>query len=266
MFRHQILIKTLITSKIRVKLLLKFFLNPQNSGYLRGLSEELEETTNAVRLELNRLESANMLHSSKDGKKMFMVNKLHPLFKDVNQTVRKHVGIDLIIENILKGLREPTKIYLTGDLAEGRNSDLADIVIVGKVNKNSLTNVIEKTEKIIERKIRYIYYTEKEFSKRSQNKNQLLIWSKDKMKETLQSSQWHVLYTKLRHEVKALERLTQNGFEVYCPMKTTLKQWSDRKKSIRTFIAFLPIYKNNRKQTRHSLSRLFGIKLYILAW
>ena len=174
------MIKTLITSKIRVKLLLKFFLNPQNSAYLRGLSEELEESTNSVRLELNRLEEANMLHSSKvENKKMFTVNKLHPLFKDVNQIVRKYLGIDIIIDNIIKGLGEPTKIFLTGDLAEGRNSDLVDIILVGKINKNYLTDVIEKTEKIIERKIRYIAYTEEEFSKRSQNENQLLIWAKD---------------------------------------------------------------------------------------
>ena len=180
MFKHQILIKTLITSKTRVKLLLKFFLNPQNSAYLRGLSEELEESTNAVRLELNRLESASMLNSIRVGnKKIFTVNKSHPLFKDVNQIVRKYLGIDIIIDNILKGLGEPTKIYLTGDLAEGINSDLVDIILVGKINKNYLNEVIEKTEKLIERKIRYISYSEKEFSKRSQKKNQLLIWSKD---------------------------------------------------------------------------------------
>ena len=47
-----------------------------------------------------------------------------------------------------------------------------------------------------------------------------------------QNSKWHVLYTKPRHEIKALERLAQNGFEVYCTMKTTLKQWSDRKKKV----------------------------------
>ena len=52
------------------------------------------------------------------------------------------------------------------------------------------------------------------------------------MKETIQKSKWYVLYTKPRHEIKALERLAQNGFEVYCPMKTTLKQWSDRKKKV----------------------------------
>ena len=52
------------------------------------------------------------------------------------------------------------------------------------------------------------------------------------MKETTPKSKWYVLYTKPRHEIKALERLAQNGFEVYCPMKTTLKQWSDRKKKV----------------------------------
>ena len=52
------------------------------------------------------------------------------------------------------------------------------------------------------------------------------------MKEPIQNRKWHVLYTKPRHEIKALERLTQKGFEVYCPMKTTLKQWSDRKKKV----------------------------------
>jgi len=109
---------------------------------------------------------------------MFTVNKSHPLFKDVNQIVRKYLGIDVIIDNILKGLGEPTKIFLTGDLAEGRNSDLVDIILVGIINKNYLNEVIEKTEKLIERKIRYITYTEKEFSERSQNKNQLLIWSR----------------------------------------------------------------------------------------
>ena len=52
------------------------------------------------------------------------------------------------------------------------------------------------------------------------------------MEDNHQNSNWHVLYTKPRHEIKALERLTQNGFEVYCPLKTTLKQWSDRKKKV----------------------------------
>lgn len=65
------MIETLISSKTRVKLLLKFFLNSKATAYLRSLEEEFGESTNAIRLELNRFEDAKMLTSEPDGKKKF---------------------------------------------------------------------------------------------------------------------------------------------------------------------------------------------------
>ena len=173
------MINTLITSKTRVKLLLKFFLNPNNSAYLRGLSEEFGESTNAVRLELNRLEDAKMLNAKVQGnKKIFSVNKLHPFYKDVHQIVRKHLGIDVIVENIIKGLGQPKFMYLTGDLAKGTDSNLIDIILVGDINQTYLIDIVSKTEKLISRKIRYIIYTEEEFINEKVNKeNVLLIWA-----------------------------------------------------------------------------------------
>ena len=50
------MIETLISSKTRVKLLLKFFLNSRNTAYLRNLEEEFEESTNGIRVELNKFE------------------------------------------------------------------------------------------------------------------------------------------------------------------------------------------------------------------
>jgi transcriptional antiterminator RfaH len=43
---------------------------------------------------------------------------------------------------------------------------------------------------------------------------------------------WLVLYTKPKNEVKVAERLAAAGINVYCPMVTTVKQWSDRKKKV----------------------------------
>ena len=173
------MIDTLITSKTRVKLLLKFFLNPKNSAYLRGLSEEFGESTNAVRLELNRLEDAKMLNAKIQGnKKIFSVNKFHPLYRDVHQIVRKHLGIDVIINNIIKGLGQPKFMYLTGDLAKGKDCSIVDIILVGDINQTYLIDVLSKTEKLISRKIRYIIYTEEEFNNEKVNKeNVLLIWA-----------------------------------------------------------------------------------------
>ena len=46
------MIESLITSQTRIKLLLKFFINANNSSYLRGLEKEFEEGSNAIRLEV----------------------------------------------------------------------------------------------------------------------------------------------------------------------------------------------------------------------
>lgn len=175
------MIGALITSKTRIKLLLKFFLNPENSAYLRGLSDEFGESTNSIRLELNRLESANLINSKFEGnKKVFKVNKLHPFYSDVNQIVRKYLGIDVIVSNILKGLGTPQFLYLSGDLARGKESDLIDLVFVGDINQTYLIGVIEKTEKIISKKIRYLIYSEEEFKNNEIEKNNLLlIWSRE---------------------------------------------------------------------------------------
>ena len=43
---------------------------------------------------------------------------------------------------------------------------------------------------------------------------------------------WYVLYTKPRNEKKATDRLTQAGYEMYCPLIKTVRQWSDRKKKV----------------------------------
>ena len=78
------MIDSLITNKTRIKLLLRFFLNTGSRSYLRGLESEFGESTNAIRLELNRFEEAGLLVSSMDkNKKMFQANRHHPLFDDI---------------------------------------------------------------------------------------------------------------------------------------------------------------------------------------
>ena len=48
-----------------------------------------------------------------------------------------------------------------------------------------------------------------------------------------QNQYWTAFYTKPRSEKKAATRLQSRGFEIYCPVRTVLKQWSDRKKKIK---------------------------------
>ncbi|MCP4121434.1 MAG: ArsR family transcriptional regulator [Bacteroidetes bacterium] len=176
------MLEALITSKTRIKLLLKFFLNPNTSAYLRGLSSEFGESSNAVRLELNRLEQAGMIEATSNGnKKMFQVNKKHPLFGSIQQIVMKYVGIDEIIQNVIRGLGNLEAAYMAGDLARGMDSNIIDLVLIGDINREYLSTTIEKAQTITNKKIRYLIYDELEATDRDFNAtNYLLIWSKSK--------------------------------------------------------------------------------------
>ena len=95
------MIETLISSKTRIKLLLKFFLNGNNKGYLRGLEAEFGESSNAIRIELNRLEDAGLLTSSLQGnKKIFTADQQHPLYEDIHNILVKYTGLDKIVERV----------------------------------------------------------------------------------------------------------------------------------------------------------------------
>lgn len=173
------MIDTLITSKTRVKLLIKFFLNPDNAAYLRGLETEFRESSNSIRLELNRLEDADMLTSHvKGNRKLYQVNRTHPLYKEINSIVRKYFGLDVIVDKIARRLGKLKSVYLTGEIAKGSDFTVIDLIFVGDINKKYLINLIEKTEALIKRKIRYITYTESEFLQEYSRSNNglVLIW------------------------------------------------------------------------------------------
>lgn len=177
------MIEALISSKTRIKLLLKFFLNSNNKSYLRSLESEFGESSNAIRVELNRFEEAGMLSSFTSGnRKYFQANTQHPLYKEVHSILRKQIGIDKIIENIIERLGNVEQVYVAGALAKGIDSSIIDLVFVGEVNKEYLITLIEKVEQLISRKIRYVVYTGADLSGADEvlgGQNALLIWEKD---------------------------------------------------------------------------------------
>jgi len=176
------MIETLISSKTRIKLLLKFFLNSNTTAYLRSLEEEFGESTNSIRIELNRFEKAGFLAShSQANKKVFKVNTSHPLFKDINSIVLKLVGLDHVIDYVLQRVGNLEKVYLIGSLSQGKDSEFIDLVLVGDINEEFLKELITKAEKKIHKTIHYIHYKEADFSLAQITESgisPLLLWSK----------------------------------------------------------------------------------------
>ena len=143
-------------------LLTKLLLNPASKVYLRGLERDLGVSSNTVRAELNKLQDMHLIVAQEDKKntkvKNYSVNQGHPLFLMLRGIIIQFVGLDQILDQIIKKLGNLDQVYLTGDLAEGKNSPFVDLIIVGEVDKLYLYQLIEKVEPLIQKKIRVGVY------------------------------------------------------------------------------------------------------------
>jgi hypothetical protein len=174
------LLSPLVSSKTRVRLLLRFFSNPDSTSYLRALAGEFGVSSNAVREELNRLSQAKLLTSQKNGREVnYRANQKHPLFGELVSIVQKVLGIDKVIENIIEQLGDLKLALLVDDYALGKDTGIIDLVLVGNIDQNRLSQLVAKTEEYTKRKIRTLCLTSDEFEKLKPvlaERPQLLLW------------------------------------------------------------------------------------------
>ncbi len=174
------MLESLITSKTRIKLLLKFFLNPETKAYLRSLAEEFGESSNAVRIELNRMHDAGLLDSESNGRtKVYYANKKNPLYQEIHNLVRKYLGID-IVENVIDKLGNVKSAFIIGDYAKGNDSGIIDLVVVGNIRRNYLNELVVLAEQNMKRKIRTLVFNEDEFEQYKKSlkiDKAVLLWS-----------------------------------------------------------------------------------------
>lgn len=152
------MINTLITSQTRIKLLLKFFLNSSTKAHLRGLESEFGESSNSIRIELNRFEGAGLLNSLRNGnKKVYQANPSHPLYIDIHNLILKETGIDRVIEKVVHRMGDPLAVYLTGDFARGKDSPVIELILVGaEIDREYLARKVGQAEELVGRKVSFI--------------------------------------------------------------------------------------------------------------
>ncbi|MUM77807.1 ArsR family transcriptional regulator [Pseudodesulfovibrio sp. F-1] len=156
----------LFTSKTRIKLLLKLFLNPEVSCYLRELSSEFSVSPNAIKGELDSLSEAGYLTRKQNGRSVFFqANKKHPFFPEISSIVRKSLGIDKLVDEVVASLGKVDAVYILDDYAQGRDSGLIDALVVGNVDKGRLDELRSIVESKVGRKVRVMDIAPAEFAK-----------------------------------------------------------------------------------------------------
>jgi predicted transcriptional regulator len=149
------MLESLITSKTRLKLLVKFFVNSQNHSHLRGLAEEFGESTNAIRKELNNLSQAGILVKHSDKNKIeYQANTKHPFFTNIRDIIRKYLGLDMLLDQILERMGAVEQVVLTGDIARGSDTGKIDVLITGEnLNDEYISHLTKRIEQLIDRKV-----------------------------------------------------------------------------------------------------------------
>ena len=174
----------LIASKTRIKLLVRLFFNPGARSYLRELAKEFNTSTNAVREELNQLTRTKFLTFEKDGRQVYYkANRSHPLFPELRSMVNKVMGLDQVIDSIVTRLGDLEFAFLLDDYAEGKDTGIMDLLLVGNVDEYHLNDLSRKTERYIKRKIRSLVLTKEEYEDlkpKLENRPKLLIWEAKK--------------------------------------------------------------------------------------
>lgn len=151
------MLDSLITSKTRLRLLIKFFVSQANSGYLNGLANEMGESTNGIRKELNHLHDAGYIKKVKVNNKVeYKANTDHPLFEVLRKVVFKHLGLEDVVETVLERMGDVDQIILIGDYARGNDSGLIEVFLIGQdLNMEYIANIENKIEELINRKVSF---------------------------------------------------------------------------------------------------------------
>ena len=158
------MLNSLITSKTRLRVLVKFFIRAANKGHLNSLASEFGESTNGVRKELNKLKDAGYLVSNKEQNKVvYRANTKHPLYSVLQQLVKKHLRLDEMVETIVKRIGDVQKIILIGDYAKGIDSGLIEVLLIANdINIEYIGELEKKLKNKIGRKVVFSMESEEE--------------------------------------------------------------------------------------------------------
>jgi DNA-binding transcriptional ArsR family regulator len=122
---------------------------------LRGFAEEFGDSTNSVRIELGKLQEAGLIESFADGQKViYRPNSKNPFYLELTKLVSKYLGFDQLVEGVLSQLGDLQDAYVIGDYANGLDTGVIEVALVGDVNRDYAVYLAEKGEKELRRKVR----------------------------------------------------------------------------------------------------------------
>ncbi len=164
-------------SKIIVKVLGYFLLNPKKRCYINELAKKLELDSGNLFRKLKELEEEGILVSEKRGnQRYFRLNKDYHLLKELKHYYNAKYGIANLIREKLEKIKGVKEAYIFGSYAKdslGRESDI-DVLIVGSHSSLEVKRKILPLQKNTGREINIIDLSPEEFKQKKRKKDEFI--------------------------------------------------------------------------------------------
>jgi hypothetical protein len=128
------------------------------------------------------LSKAGYLTASTQGRTIaYRANTKHLLYQELKKLVHKYLGFETIIESVVNKVVDRLglvdSVFIMGDYAQGKDSGIIDLVLVGAIDQQFLQTCIQKAEGLIKRRIRSLVLSPSEFELNKHNlKPETAIW------------------------------------------------------------------------------------------
>lgn len=153
-------------SKLRKKLLVLYFSNPEKEFYLRELERLIGFSVGNIRRELKRMESNGVFRKREKGNLLYYsLNQKYYLYNELKNIIFKTIGIEKTLKEMLVKVKGVRTAFIYGSFAreeESVDSDI-DLFLIGSLNEVSFIKGLKLVEAQTKRVINYTIYTAQEF-------------------------------------------------------------------------------------------------------
>jgi predicted nucleotidyltransferase len=167
-------------------------MNQETREHIRALASRIDAQYSAVWKELNNLENAGLLRSeSIGGRKIFSLNPNASIIPELRSILLKTVAVGDYVRQSIGNIKGIKAAFIFGSYAKGEmdaDSDL-DLMLIGEIDVEKISPVIDKLESQLQRDVNYILFTENEWDSRLEREDPFVVNVQDEQKIMLIGSQ-----------------------------------------------------------------------------
>lgn len=172
------LMQDLMISRVRVKLVKLFFLQPGELYYVREITRAIKEEINAVRRELDKMVTYGLLKSEERGNRLYYYLNSNYIFnQELQRMVAKSTGLGLKLRKIKYKLGTVDFIMFSGSFVQNKppRREEVDVLIIGDVVLAEVQELIKAEEAARGREINYAVFGREEFEFRKTRRDPFIM-------------------------------------------------------------------------------------------